>query len=251
MKKLLRSGTSNAEMVTISRAEYNEFISLKAQNAELSQQVNRLMEQIRLARQKRFGSSSEQVKFDVGKQLSLLFNEAEVFAIPEQPEPEKTAVAAHTRQKSSGSIEDILPDNVPVEIIEHRLPEEERLCPVCETVMQEIGKEVRRTLMIVPAQVKIREDWYFSYACQSCKTEATETPVVKTPKDKPVIAGSFASPEAIAHIMTQKFVMGSPLYRQEQELNRCGVMLSRQTMSNWVLKAADDWLKPVYEDLHR
>jgi transposase len=83
--------------------------------------------------------------------------------------------------------------------------------------MQEIGKEVRRTLVIVPAQVKIREDWYFSYACQTCKAAATETPVVKTQKDKPVITGSFASPEAIAHIMTQKFVMGSPLYRQEQE----------------------------------
>jgi transposase len=117
--------------------------------------------------------------------------------------------------------------------------------------MQEIGKEVRRTLVIVPAQVKIREDWYFSYACQTCKAAATETPVVKTQKDKPVITGSFASPEAIAHIMTQKFVMGSPLYRQEQELNRNGVMLSRQTMSNWILKAAEDWLKPIYEEFHR
>ena len=26
--------------------------------------------------------------------------------------------------------------------------------------MQEIGKEVRRTLQIIPAQVRIREDWY-------------------------------------------------------------------------------------------
>jgi len=28
------------------------------------------------------------------------------------------------------------------------------------------------------------------------------------PVDEPVIKGSFASPESIAHIMTQKFVMG-------------------------------------------
>ena len=51
--------------------------------------------------------------------------------------------------------------------------------------------------------------------------------------------------------MTQKFVMGSPLYRQEQELNRQGVSLSRQTMSNWILRAAEDYLKPVYEQLHK
>ena len=50
--------------------------------------------------------------------------------------------------------------------------------------------------------------------------------------------------------MTQKFVMGSPLYRQEQELNRKGISLSRQTMSNWILKATEDYLLPVYEGIH-
>ena len=44
--------------------------------------------------------------------------------------------------------------------------------------------------------------------------------------------------------------MGSPLYRQEQELERMGVHLSRQTMSNWILRAAEDWLKPIYDCLH-
>ena len=51
--------------------------------------------------------------------------------------------------------------------------------------------------------------------------------------------------------MTQKFVMGSPLYRQEQELNRQGISMSRQTMSNWILRPAEDYLKPVYNQLHR
>lgn len=51
--------------------------------------------------------------------------------------------------------------------------------------------------------------------------------------------------------MTQKFVMGAPLYRQEQELKRQGIPLSRQTMSNWILKASQDYLEPVYEHLHR
>lgn len=50
--------------------------------------------------------------------------------------------------------------------------------------------------------------------------------------------------------MTQKFVMGSPLYRQEQELNRQGIPLSRQTISNWMLRASKDYLSPVYEQLH-
>ena len=51
--------------------------------------------------------------------------------------------------------------------------------------------------------------------------------------------------------MTQKFVMGSPLYRQEQALRRQGISLSRQTMSNWILRAAEDYLTPVYEQMHK
>ena len=45
--------------------------------------------------------------------------------------------------------------------------------------------------------------------------------------------------------------MGSPLYRQEHEMNRKGIKLSRQTMSNWILKATEDYLTPVYEQLHK
>ena len=37
-----------------------------------------------------------------------------------------------------------------------RFSEGERICDECEHMIQEIGKEVRRTLQIVPAQVRIR-----------------------------------------------------------------------------------------------
>ena len=74
--------------------------------------------------------------------------------------------------------------------------------------MVEIGKEVRRSLVMIPAQIKIREDWYYTYACKRCKEENIETPVVKTEKSAPVISGSYASAEAIAHIMVQKFDNG-------------------------------------------
>lgn len=41
--------------------------------------------------------------------------------------------------------------------------------------MQEIRKEVRRTLVIVPAQVKVREDVYPVYACRNCEKNGIET----------------------------------------------------------------------------
>jgi transposase len=244
-----RKSVGNAEgMVLVSRAEYEELKLLKEQNAELSQQVQWLMEQMRLAKKRMFGASSEQTGAEVEEQLSLLFNEAEVHADIERHET--VEIAEHVRKKTSGIQKDNLPEDVPTEVVTHDLPENKRVCPNCGTAMEKIGQEVHRTLVMVPAQVKVREDVYPVYACRNCEKNGIETPIVKTPKDKAVIPGSFASPEAIAHIMTQKFVMGSPLYRQEQEFKYAGIALSRQTMSNWILKASDDWLTPVFETMH-
>lgn len=158
--------------VTISIEEYealqgacDALQELKAENARLNQQVQWLLEGIRLSRKKLFGASSE--KSSAAEQLSFLFNEAEVYEDQSAEQEEETvSVAAHERKRRSGSVKDVLPENVPVDVVEHRLSEEERICEECGTVMEEIGKEVRRTLQIIPAQVRIREDWYYTYACQ-------------------------------------------------------------------------------------
>jgi len=237
-----KQGTRTTETITISRAEYDALMELKGQNEWL-------MEQLRLLRKKQFGASSEQSKEQLDGQLSLLFNEAEAYTAP--PGPQKTTqVAAHTRKKS-GSVKDVVPDSIPVEVVEHRLSEEERVCPQCGELMGEIGREIRETLKLIPAKAVLQRDIYYTYACENCEKNDISTPVVKVPKEPAVIPGSLASPEAITHIITQKFVMASPLYRQEQEWARQGLKLSRQTMSNWVLWAAEHWLKPVFDELHR
>jgi hypothetical protein len=40
-----------------------------------------------------------------------------------------------------------------------------------------------------------------------------------------------------------------PLYRQEQEFLMNGILLSRQTMANWLIRSSEDWLSPMYEQL--
>ena len=245
------STTEGQEQVSISRAEYDKLLSAQAENAELSQKLDYLMGQLRLLKKKVFGSPSEQATEDLVGQLSLLFNEAEAYTPPKDEAAESTPVAAHTRKKRSSNLDEVLPEGVEVEVVEHGIPEDERICGNCGTVMEQIGKEIHRTMILHPATATIREDVYYIYACQKCKTEADETPILETGKVPSVIPGSYASPEAIAHIMVQKFVMASPLYRQEQEWNRQGVQLSRQTMSNWLLRASDDWLKPIYDEMHR
>ena len=232
----MKNEVKNSETVTITKAEYD---SLK----QIESEFNWLKEQLQISKKKTFGSSSERTE-QLYEGISLLFNEAELIEDIES-KPEEITVEKHTRKKKSGCI-DKLPENVETYIVEHSLSEEERKCPDCGEEMEVIGKKVTKHLEIIPAQVKIREDVYYTYACKKCHENEADTPVVETPQPNPVIKGSFASAEAVAHLMTQKFVMHSPLYRQEQELKQKGIELSRQTMSNWFITASNLWLEPLY-----
>ena len=265
MEKTRELPEKNEEMVTISRAEYEALqAKLHAQNQELvkknqelegkSQELvaallknQWLLEQLRLNRKKQYGSSSEQLDQLVFEQFGRVFNEAEAWCA--DIGKKETQVKAHTRKPRSGSLDEVAPEGTPVEVVEHR--PEDRSCPECGSEMVEIGKEVRRSLKMEPARFWIQEDVYYTYACKVCEKETGDSVIVNTPKDPAVLPGSFASPEAIAHLMVQKFVMYSPLYRQEQEWGRQGLKLSRQVMSHWLLRAAEDWLAPIYQELHR
>jgi len=233
---------NEALTITISKSEYD---SLKAENAELSQKVDWLMAQFRLSRHHAFGASSEKSAYD----QTSLFNEAEATADSKIAEPELTTVARHFRKRER-LINDRLPEDLPIETIEHDLPSSERICPECGEDLHVMGKETRRELVMIPARVKIREHIRKIYACRACEKDECGVPILKAPIDESVIKGSFASPEAIAHIMCQKFVMSAPLYRQEQDWNRQGITLSRQTMSNWLIRATEDWLEPIYDAYH-
>ena len=204
-----------------------------------------MLEQLKLAKHQRFCPSSEQTP---PEQLSL-FNETEALADLAAPEPEIEKIKSYVRRKAGQIGLDRLPEDLPVEEIVHELPIEEQSCPDCGNPLHVMGREEREELKFVPAKAVIVRHVSHTYACRRCEKHSDHVPVVKAPMPNPVIKGSFASPEAIAHIAYEKFVMGSPLYRQEQDWVRKGVPLSRQTMANWLTRATDDWLKPVYNRL--
>ncbi|MCL2109957.1 MAG: IS66 family transposase [Oscillospiraceae bacterium] len=232
-------------MVTIPRTEYD---NLKTGYAELSAKVEWLMEQFRLAQHRRFGASSEKSADGKSEQLNL-FNEGEVSSDILVPEPELVEIEKHYRKRKN-MVNDKLPKELPTETVIHELPAEEQICPECDGQLHVMGKEtLRRELKLIPAKAIIVEHISKVYACRNCEKDDCGVPIIKAPVANPVIKGGFASPEAIAHIATQKFVMAVPLYRQEQEWNRQGINISRQTMCNWLIKATFLWLEPIYDAL--
>ena len=103
---------------------------------------------------------------------------------------------------------------------------------------------------MIPAQVRATEFVQTVYSCRNCEKNAADEPVpmVKSSVPAPVIQGSgIASPSLLAYIMCNKYVLALPLNRQEQEFERLGICLSRQTMANWIIYTANRWLKPIYE----
>ena len=260
--------TRTTETETISRAEYEallqEYNNLKQKIGGLEQEVESLdsmnkwlTEQLESLKKQRFGSKSEKTSEEVNGQ-TMLFDEPEVYAYIEEVSRKTTVVAAHERvKKEHAFMLDKLPENAEVEIEEHRLNEEERTCPTCGEMMDEIGKDVTRTLKIIPAKIVVHEDHYYTYACKKCADHYTEdtdsfkTEIKKTPHVPSVYPGSNCSASAAAYIMTQKYVMGSPLYRMEADFNRSGYPLSRQTMSNWIIHCSEKWLTPLYKELQK
>ena len=135
-------------------------------------------------------------------------------------------------------------ENLPEEIIEYRL--EETTCACCGGELHEMSKEIHQNIKIVPAQVVAVKHIRSVYACRQCEQEGTKSTIVAAPMPKSVLPGSLASSSSMAYIMSQKYVEGMPLYREEQHLARFGVELSRQTMANWMVKGAELWLRPLY-----
>jgi transposase len=249
--------TKTTETVTISSAEYDRLNRLEKENEWLNGRVRWLEEQLKVLSKNHFGSKHESASEEVIGQMAMLFDEPEVYAYLEEIQQEETKVPERKPQDKSKRVLmlDKLPENTEVKVDVHELSEEERTCPVCGSVMEPVGVEVVRTLEIIPAQFVVHEDQYVNYACKNCCGEDTEeeigkTQFVKTPHIPTVYPGSYCSPAAAAYQMTQKFVMGSPLYRMEQDFSRSGLELSRQTMSNWVIYCTESWLVPLYEKLY-
>lgn len=230
----------NGNSVTIE--EHKEIVD------KLTIELEWYKEQFRLLQQKRFGSSSEKTNPD---QLNLpLFNEAEIEADLEETEETQETVTYQRGKKKKGQRE-IQIGHLPVETVEYHLSKEEQNCSCCGEELHSMSTETRRELKLIPAEVKVIEHVRHVYACRRCEQKEIKTPIVTAPMPCPVYSGSLASPSIMAYVMSQKYIDSLPLYRQEKQFQRLGVHISRQTLANWVLYGANQWLTPLYHRMHQ
>ena len=221
--------------------------NLNTKCIELEALVKYYEELLRRNRAKKFGPSSEKGPF--ADQISL-FNEVEAFSDSEivQTEDDEYQTTTIRRKKRRGKREEDFA-NLPVETIEYTIPENEAVCPVHETPLHIMKKEIHRRLEIIPAQAKVIEEVQYSYGCRDCERNGTEVTIMRAPMPVPLLHGSFASAGAVAFIMVQKYMYAMPLYRLSEALKYDDIILSRQTMCNWVLECTAMYLSCIYDEI--
>lgn len=194
---------------------------------EVALQVQKLLEEIRLARHKMFAASSEA---HVGQ--GSLFNEVEalVGADGDQDEGDDQPGTA-SRPAARGKRRPLPPELPRVEVVLD-VPESERLC-ACGQHMVKIGEEVSEQLNIIPMRIEVLRTVRPRYACPGGDTAPVIAPVAPTALPRSNFSAGF-----LAMLLTVKYVDGLPLNRFTRVLERSGVEIPRQSLARSVINVS-------------
>jgi len=204
--------------------------NLQIELASTQAKYHYLIEQIRLAKQQRFGSSSEKNILQAD-----LFDEAGI-ELPEEVNEEindldEIEVKGHTRKKHP--VRKPIPADLPREVIVHDVSESEKTC-ACGSTLVRIGEETSEQIKYIPAKLSVIQHVRPKYACKPCQenVKIAAMPILLLPK-------SIATPELVAHIIISKYMDHLPLYRQEAIWQRIGIDMPRSSLCGWILKTAE------------
>lgn len=201
-----------------------EISALKASVSQLTEELNRLKEQLALAQHRRFGKKSE-----LGEPISA-------------GEPSTlTHISAHARKKKTkGRLIDL--SLLPRWTVYHDLPDGEKICTCCQQPLRHIGKDISEQVEVLPQRLYVQEHVRYKYACAHCKT------ICMSPKDKAPIPKALAGASLLTEVIINKYQYHLPLYRQSKILASFHAIIPDNTLGNWVMTVGNALMK-IYEAL--
>jgi transposase len=201
---------AHQEAIATLELEVKNIIQQQVQQ-QVQEKLQYFIEQIKLARQRQFGSSSELIPGQ-----GRLFDEAEVLAALTTDEddiaPTPEASFRQTQPKSSTPRGKRTPLPLELERVDiiHEIPLADRTTP--EGIpMVEIGEEISEQLDILPMKVRVLRHIRKRYGIPGGLSAPVLAPLPPQPLPK-----SNASPDFLAMLYTTKYVDGLPLARFEK-----------------------------------
>lgn len=231
---------SRDELITI-------VLMMQGQLDALNENIERLIEQVRIANSHRFGRHTETLSSIEG-QLSF-FDEAESLCDLSVPEPEPEEVLPPRQNRKKKGQRDINLKEFPEEILPPYSVSEEQLDDFYgkgnwRRMPDETYKRLRHepeswTVEIHTVEVYVGTDGDH------------QDEFLRGERPKDLLRNSIVTPSLLSSILNVKYVNSSALNRIEQEFARNGVNISRQTMSNWIIKCSDKYFAPFVERMKR
>jgi transposase len=146
---------------------------------------------------------------------------------PADPEATKKKRAENAARKQQ----------IVTETVAHAVPEAARTCPTCGPsgpALKPVGRGRESVEFdFVPAYVRRRVHRRETLACPGCAY------IVTAPGPERVTDKTSYSPRFLAHLITSKCSVSTPLYRLEKGYRQTGLPLARSTMNDLVHRGAE------------
>lgn len=267
--------TKTLDPQTRIKALEDALIALKADNDSLSAQVRdmaeaekthlneiaklknlaeKLAEELAGQRAARFGRKSE--TFAEGQLVFELFNEVEALSDPNAADQLAQEVPSSAPQKKKGGRRPTDISRLPVlEVIDHKL--DKPTCPECASEMDEMGYEVVREVVHVPAVLGVREHHIYKYVCPACSEknaldQSQHAVIVRAEGPHLPLPKSMVAASLLAEVIHQKYALSVPVNRLVADLSkRAGFPFTRQTVTGWIIAIHTRWLSLLLDALNR
>lgn len=239
----MRQDNLHEELNKFSKKELiDTVLSMRGKIDKLHDDYEKLIEQIRIANQHQFGRQTEKI----GGQLSF-FNEAEVAynEAAEEPDFQDVIPSRPKRKKQKGKREEDLKD-FPEELFDHVVPQEKLDELFGKGNWREMPTEEYKRLRYEPASWTVEKHTVHVFV----GTDGDhQDEFLRGDRPKDLLRNSILTPSLGAALMNAKYVNSLPLNRIEDEFERNGINISRQTMANWMIQCSDKYLKFMYDYL--
>ncbi len=198
-------------------------------------QLQHMLEQLLRAR---YGPRRERVN----ENQLFLFAAESVGTDKSVPAPNEEPVSDMQKRKGHGRQR--LPKSLKRQQVVFDLAEHEKQCPHCPCELKRIGVEISERLEYIPASLIVIEEACQKYVCgNGCTVVTAEKPTAPIEKGLP-------GPGLLAHVVVSKYGDYLPLHRQEGIFQRQGVMLSRESMCDWMRRCAE-LVAPLFDRMRQ
>ncbi len=212
--------------------------------AELELEKLRLEHQLHQLKKQYYGPRADRV--ELGQLLLEFAQELEQRPVNPQDVPAAGSVESKTvRRVRRGRRNLAAFDNLPTSRQVHDLSEDQKPCPCCGQMRQQIGQEASWQIEYIPGQFHRIEHVRLKYACRHCEQNAESPQITLADKPAQPIDKGMAGPGLLAYVATSKYADYLPLYRLEGIFARNGLEIDRGTMCLWMGDVAE-LVRPVY-----